>query len=242
MSGDIFILPFSIDDIDSYDQVKQNCQEIREIKKEKKSFPILILGNKIDCINDNSSKRRCVDASYVELFASTVKSCIYAEVSCKSSKGLEDAFQRLFTQAFLPIEMLPSKHRRIYLNSSQFRSPEPNNFSQIDEKYSVAKRGRFNNNNNNNNNTNNNNVDREGSLKAAMKKRMTFRRTLNDAKACTEFNTRRPSIQTELNLLQSKSKYKDLNRRHPSRLETFSFNFRKLLCLKLRKNDQKKQF
>lgn len=248
MSGDIFILPFSLDDIDSYNQVKHLCQEIRDIKKtkhDKQIYPILILGNKTDQITDGS-KNRCVDTSYIEQFASTVKSCIYGEVSCKTSKGLEDAFTKIFTLACMPNEMLPNKHRRVYLN---FDLNKPtSNLSEIGEeprelssRYSSRLKQINENASFEGNNGSSSNFEREGSFKShAMKniKRMTFRRTLNDARAVAQFNARRPSIQTELNLLQIKSKSKNLNRgRHSSRLQSISSSFRKLLCIKCNNDD-----
>lgn len=259
MSGDLFVLPFSLDDIDSYNQVKHLCQEIRDIKKSKQdyrktSYPILILGNKLDCIAEQSAKTRCIDSSFIEQFASTVKSCTYSEASCKTSKGLEEAFQKIFTLATIPSEMLPNKHRRVYLNfdiSKPSSSSSEMNDERTESKYSNRfKSAKYANDPNSNSfetttNGTSTNFEREGSFKkSTMKniKRMTFRRTLNDAKGVTQFNARRPSIQTELNLLQNKSKSKNLKRRHSSRLQAFTDCLRKLLCFKLNDDTKKKVF
>lgn len=247
MSGDLFILPFSLDDIDSYNQVKHLCQEIREIKKtkhDKYNYPILILGNKLDWISDGI-KNRCVDTNYIEQFASTVKSCIYGEVSCKTSKGLEDTFTRIFTLTSIPIEMLPSKHRRVYLKFDISKPTHNLNSNEIGEEIRETSRfSRFkplNETSLESTGFSSNNFEREGSFKShAMKniKRMTFRRTLNDARGVTQFNARRPSIQTELNLLQIKSKSKNQNRsRHTSRFQSVSTGFRKLFCIKCNDED-----
>ena len=234
MSGDIFILPFSLDDIDSYNQVKNLCQEIHEIKKvnrKKNNFPILILGNKLDILKE--SRTRCVDLATVELFASTMKHCIYADISCRTQRGIEDAFQKLFTSYSMPIELLPTKHRRIYLNPEQtksshlaFETVRPVGETRSNRKmaFKEAHNNRF--------------ETREGSIKKMTKniKRMTFRRTLNDARGVAYFNVRRPSIQTELKNLQKKSNVQRTNGKSKSHLEGFMDSLRKLMCLKFGRN------
>ncbi len=235
MSGDVFILPFSLDDIDSYNQVKNLCQEIREIKKvnrKKRNFPILILGNKLDTLKEN--RTRCVDVATVELFAAAMKYCIYADVSCRSQRGIEDAFQKLFTTFSIPIELLPTKHRRIYLNPEQTKTshlsshdtmrPVGETRSNRLMAFKEAHNNRF--------------ETREGSFKKMTKniKRMTFRRTFNDARGVAYFNVRRPSIQTELKNLQKKSNVQKTNGKSKSKLEGLMNNLQKLMCLKFNRN------
>lgn len=124
MIGDLFVLVFSLDDIDSYFQVKQLCELIIKLKKNKQdsknsnnnlNIPILILGNKLDYLLENKIAARCVDLNETQQFASQFK-CLYSEISCKNKIGLDSAFERFFTQATLPVEMIPSKHRRVSLN------------------------------------------------------------------------------------------------------------------------------
>lgn len=240
MSGDVFVLPFSLDDIDSFNQVKNLCQEIRELKKvnRKTNFPILILGNKLDTIKD--SKTRCVDAATIELLLSSMKSCIYAETSCRTTRGLDEAFQKVFTMASMPIEMLPAKHRRILLNFEQSKSSHlPVPVGEIRTNRLMAFKESHGNNTNNNISLE---PPSEGSQKSASKKRLTFRRNLMDARGVAHFNVRRPSIQTELNNLQKKTNVKRTKDMNKPQLESFMHSLRKLMCLKFKREHTGKNF
>lgn len=110
MLGDLFIVVFSIDDIDSYSQMKKVCEQIIEIKKLKQhakvNVPILVIGNKLDLLCDNKIKSRCFNTTDFEKFISNFKNAFYHETSCKSVIGVERAFEKLFFQAYLPIEMV----------------------------------------------------------------------------------------------------------------------------------------
>jgi small GTP-binding protein len=94
MLGDLFIVVFSIDDIDSYTQMKKICEQIIEIKKLKQNSkvnsPILVVGNKLDLLYDNRIKSRCFNSVDFEKFLSTFKSTFYHETSCKNSIGTEN--------------------------------------------------------------------------------------------------------------------------------------------------------
>lgn len=233
---------YSIDDIDSYLQVKQLCELIMELKKSKQdhhrnshNIPILILGNKLDYLLDNKITSRCVDTNETQQFTSSLKSCIYSEISCKNLIGLDSSFEKLFTQANLPVEMIPSKHRRVSLNLDltkpqftrqniiQAANQQLAN-SQIDKEketgctttYCTKGSNKVYNdsssyvNGNGVSSTSNSlmNVDREGSFKMTAKKsfrKMTFRRQLTEACGAVWLNARRPSIRAELKLLQVKS-------------------------------------
>jgi small GTP-binding protein len=110
MTGDLFILVFSVDDIDSYIQMKQLLRLIFELKRSKK-IPILIIGNKLDCLIDKKIPGRCVDISEMHHFFSVYKSCIYSEISCRTGTGIDSAFQKFFDMSNLPKEISPSKHK-----------------------------------------------------------------------------------------------------------------------------------
>ena len=232
----MFVLVFSIEDIDSYVQIKQLCEQIRELKKNKhesrnnnSNVPILIVCNKLDLLLDNKINNRCVNLTDAQQFASSLKSCIYSEVSCKNRIGMDSAFEKLFIQANLPIEMLPSKHRRVSLNldltkpqftkqsfQPQMSNPSEGNGSSSpngvmneklkylnkDENLTLAgkKESNF--------TKNSLCVESEGSFKVSAKKsfrKMTFRRPLTEACGAVWLNARRPSIRAELKLLQLKT-------------------------------------
>ncbi len=110
MTGDLFILVFSLDDIDSYIQMKQLLKIIFELKRSK-TIPILIIGNKLDCLIEKKIISRCFDQNEMQQFLSSYKSCVYSEVSCKNLIGIDLAFQKLFDISNLPKEMSPSKHK-----------------------------------------------------------------------------------------------------------------------------------
>ena len=215
MTGDLFVLVFSIDDIDSYLQVKQLAEQIIELKKTKQSgnslnIPILILGNKIDYLIDNKVSHRCVDLADAQQYATSFKSCYFCEVSCKGLIGLEFAFEKLFNLASLPIEMVPSRHRRVSLNldltkpqfgkqalcatdsvSSEDKGSTIQNSKNVSPKTGDSFLG-----------------EREGSFKQTAKRsfrKMTFRPKLVEACGTVWLNARRPSIRAELKLLQIKT-------------------------------------
>ncbi|CAF0979821.1 unnamed protein product [Brachionus calyciflorus] len=228
MTGDLFVLVFSIDDIDSYLQVKQLTELIVELKKSKQdqrnsTVPILILANKLDYLLESRITQRCVDSSDTQQFVSSFKSCLYSEISCKTSFGLDNGFEKLFNLANLPIEMIPSKHRRVSLNldltKPQFsrqlctqQSSDP--FVINNQTHDIKKNHKITNDSNSfvtgngNSSSNSIQVDREGSFKSTAKKsfrKMTFRKHLTEACGTVWLNARRPSIRAELKLLQVKS-------------------------------------
>lgn len=227
--GDLFVIVFSIDDIDSYLQVKQLCELIIELKKTKQdskhhntNVPILIIGNKLDYLLENKILQRCVDLSEMQQFASSLKSSIFCEISCKNLMGLDNAFEKLFTQANLPVEMIPSKHRRISLNldlskPQNGRCLQPLNgladsaftaFTNISGNPVKNNSLRFQKDSPTNHSNHLSTVEREGSFKLQAKKsfrKMTFRRQLTEACGAVWINARRPSIKSELKLLQVKS-------------------------------------
>ena len=196
--------------MESYVQVKQLCEEIKELKKIKHhdsrrlSSSILILGNKVDLL-DNNKKKRCVEYAEVQQFCAAFKSCcMYADISCKTLCGLSMAFEAVLIKANLPIEMIPAKHRRLSLNPDAAsrscinnhlpHSNESNSRSgdsvSLKDSYAFSKE------------------NKQGSLKEVRRsfKKMTFRRQqLSEACGTILINSRRPSIRSEMKLLESKS-------------------------------------
>ena len=220
------MLVFDINDVDSYVQVRQLCDMVRELKKTKidsknsNSVPILILGNKLDILLESKmNKNRSPDSVEMQQITSSNKSCVFYEVSCKSLIGLDVAFEDFFHQANLPVEMIPSKHRRVSLNldltkpqfvghsSQQTVSSTKQKINEANSclastaggacsgvsfggKESAA------------------DVERQGSGKSSAKRsfrKMTFRKHLTEAYGAVWLNARRPSIRAELKLLQLKN-------------------------------------
>lgn len=224
----MFVLVFGIDDIDSYFQIKQLCELIVELKKTKQdqrcsNVPILILGNKIDYLLENKLSSRCIDLIETQQFVSTFKSCMYSEISCKNLMGLDSAFEKWFSFANLPGEMIPSKHRRVSLNldltKPQFSRYLANQNSDpiIANHNFTSKNGQRIPNEATSYVTGNGISstssgypmgERDGSFKQTAKKsfrKMTFRKQLTEACGTVWLNARRPSIRAELNLLKIKS-------------------------------------
>jgi small GTP-binding protein len=216
MTGDIFVLVFSIDDVDSYVQVKQLCELIKELKKSKQdakssmNVPVLVLANKLDYLTDKRAARRGYDSAELQQqILAANKSCVFYEVSCKHLIGLDLAFEALFNQASLPVEMTPARHRRVSLNLDLTRpqfvryseptvtSPKVGNKTNDAGSHSPnpggggggpALLG----------------VEPHGKSKRSFRK-MTFRRQLSEACGAVWLNARRPSIRAELKLLQLKN-------------------------------------
>ena len=207
MTGDIFVLVFSIDDVDSYVQVRQLCELIRELKKTKQdsknsmNVPVLVLANKLDVMLENRQVTRGFDLTELQQqIVATNKSCVFYEVSCKSLIGLDSAFELFFQQANLPVEMTPARHRRVSLNldltKPQFvKHPEPIGMSARGGGTGSAAVG--------GGGGQHLGVERRGSGKKNF--RMTFRKQLSEACGAVWLNARRPSIRAELKLLQLKN-------------------------------------
>ena len=101
MTGDIFILVFSLDDLKSFFQIKQILKMIFELKRSK-ILPILIIANKLDVLVDKKIQHRCVDLDEIQSLLQVYKSCVYSEISCKNLLGLELAFQKMLAISNLP--------------------------------------------------------------------------------------------------------------------------------------------
>ncbi|XP_033746234.1 GTP-binding protein Rhes-like isoform X2 [Pecten maximus] len=126
ITGDLFVLVYSIDNRDSFEEVSKLCKQIQECKsqcrKETKRLahvPMMIVGNKCD-----KDKNRVIDPSEPEMLREAYHHCGFLETSAKKNINVEESFQTLFDLAKLPVEMSPSLHRRVqpsYIggNSSQ---------------------------------------------------------------------------------------------------------------------------
>lgn len=224
MIGDLFILLFSLDDLNSYQRMKQIAKQIIETKQQTKSksskyIPILILGNKLDYMTNNKITKKCVETSEVEKFLSSIKSSLYFEISCKETVGLENAFERFLHQWGLPIEMCPRKH--IELDSSLDLMKQP--FGRDDTKRSSKTMEPT--------QDDECNFKRSGSFKQAARK--SFRRIglrkYSEPCGAIMVNVRRPSIKTEMRMLELKTdKFSNIvidNRKEARKSENLDKNF-----------------
>ncbi|XP_038676915.1 dexamethasone-induced Ras-related protein 1 [Scyliorhinus canicula] len=115
LTGDVFILVFSLDNQDSFEEVKRLKQQIMETKsclknktKENIDVPIVICGNKSD-----RDFYREVPREKIQRLLEDDSKCAYFEISAKRNSNVDEMFQTLFTMAKLPSEMSPDLHRKV---------------------------------------------------------------------------------------------------------------------------------
>ncbi|XP_053442234.1 GTP-binding protein Rhes [Nycticebus coucang] len=128
LTGDVFILVFSLDNRESFDEVKRLQKQILEVKsclknktKEAAELPMVICGNK----NDHSELSRQVPTTEAELLVSGDENCAYFEVSAKKNTNVDEMFYVLFSMAKLPHEMSPALHRKISVQYGDAFHPRP---------------------------------------------------------------------------------------------------------------------
>uniref|UniRef100_A0A8D2JMA1 RASD family member 2 n=1 Tax=Sciurus vulgaris TaxID=55149 RepID=A0A8D2JMA1_SCIVU len=128
LTGDVFILVFSLDNRESFDEVKRLQKQILEVKsclknktKEAAELPMVICGNK----NDHSELCRQVPTTEAELLVSGDENCAYFEVSAKKNTNVDEMFYVLFSMAKLPHEMSPALHRKISVQYGDAFHPRP---------------------------------------------------------------------------------------------------------------------
>ncbi|XP_038065980.1 GTP-binding protein Rhes-like [Patiria miniata] len=123
LTGDVFILVFSIDNKDSFGEVQRLRKQILETKcgNGAKSVPMVIAGNK--CDRESSRQVNAEDAR--RAFESS-KKCTFVETSAKRCHNIDVLFKALFENAKMPSEMSPSLHRKISASSSPALKPSSN--------------------------------------------------------------------------------------------------------------------
>ncbi|XP_031723742.1 GTP-binding protein Rhes [Anarrhichthys ocellatus] len=118
LTGDTFLLVFSLDDRESFDEV---CQRLNEIKAAKAKLlnlkhparaPVVICGNKADLAAPRAVRRSEVTEALGEDVA-------FFETSAKDGTGMEGVFRALATLGGLPDETSPSRHQTISILSYQ---------------------------------------------------------------------------------------------------------------------------
>ncbi|XP_023684989.2 GTP-binding protein Rhes-like [Paramormyrops kingsleyae] len=126
LTGDIFLLVFSVDDKESLDEVCALLKEVVAAKckllksKENACIPAVICGNKVDL----SREERTV--SHADVFRALGDDFPYFEISAKEGTNLEEMFEVLAERGGLPTETGPSQHRKISIRSYRaLRSGRP---------------------------------------------------------------------------------------------------------------------
>ncbi|XP_037133456.1 dexamethasone-induced Ras-related protein 1 isoform X1 [Syngnathus acus] len=121
LTGDVFILVFSLDNRDSFNEVQRLKRQIYETKsclknkmKENLDVPLVICGNK----GDREFYRQVQRADIQQLVdggGGDDDKCAYFEISAKRNENVDQMFQALFALAKLPHEMSPDLHRKVSL-------------------------------------------------------------------------------------------------------------------------------
>ncbi|XP_043289913.1 dexamethasone-induced Ras-related protein 1 [Venturia canescens] len=126
LTGDLFVLVFSMDCRESFEETIRLREAILESKvsatqgKSRKSYhhlrvPMVIVGNKCD------REAKSVTVEEAEEYCNSQDDCcIFVEVSAKRNYHVDELFYQLFVVAGLPLEMAPNHHRKVPLT---FGSP-----------------------------------------------------------------------------------------------------------------------
>ncbi|CAK6437597.1 unnamed protein product [Pipistrellus nathusii] len=116
LTGDVFILVFSLDNRESFEEAQRLRQQILDTKSclrskpgGRRDVPLVLCGNK----GDRDLHREVQPAEVRRLLGAGPARCAYFEVSAKRNSSLEPMFRALFAMAGLPGEMSPGLHRRL---------------------------------------------------------------------------------------------------------------------------------
>ncbi|XP_073331399.1 dexamethasone-induced Ras-related protein 1 [Pagrus major] len=124
LTGDIFLLVFSLDDRSSFEEVCALRAEILAAKSKltkssvpeqcaQPPVPLVVCANKVDLLE---SERGLSKAEVLRVLGDD---CAYFETSAKDSTNLEKVFETLAKRGGLPTETGPSQHRKVSLRSYQ---------------------------------------------------------------------------------------------------------------------------
>ncbi|XP_060535201.1 GTP-binding protein Rhes [Cylas formicarius] len=180
LTGDLFVIVFSMDSRETFEEAIRLREQIIETKvnagtssnasgltrkKIQPRIPMIFAGNK----NDKEMKTVSVDEA--QAYCDTQDSCCaFVETSAKKNHQVDEVFYRLFSVANLPQEMAPNHHKRV---SASFGAPcplPPSTPSHYSKKYHLS-----------------------------------VKRRLSDACGVVTPNVRRPSIRTDLMIMRTKA-------------------------------------
>ncbi|XP_072567884.1 GTP-binding protein Rhes-like isoform X2 [Paramormyrops kingsleyae] len=119
LTGDVFLLVFSVDDRNSFEEVRKLHKEILSAKskilhsKSKPRIPTVICANKVDLEPETGV------VCWWEAQHAFGEDCALFETSAKTGTNLEEAFEALAKRGGLPTETRPSQHRKISIRSYQ---------------------------------------------------------------------------------------------------------------------------
>ncbi|KAM9454937.1 GTP-binding protein Rhes [Clarias gariepinus] len=118
LTGDIFLLVYSVDDRSSFDEVCALRSEISSAKAallrskaRVSTVPVVVCANKVDLPVEQHAVSR---TEALHMFAD---GCALYETSAKDSKNLEEVFATLAERGGLPLETGPSRHRKLSIRS-----------------------------------------------------------------------------------------------------------------------------
>ncbi|XP_054616160.1 GTP-binding protein Rhes [Dunckerocampus dactyliophorus] len=118
LTGDIFLLVFSLCDRESFSEVCELLSEIKAAKtkllkvKQPARLPVVVCGNKVDL-----AAQRAVSRS--EVTEALTRDVTFVETSAKCGTGLEVAFKELAVMGGLPDETSPSRHQLVSMVAYQ---------------------------------------------------------------------------------------------------------------------------
>ncbi|XP_063989965.1 dexamethasone-induced Ras-related protein 1 [Diachasmimorpha longicaudata] len=175
LTGDLFVVVFSMDSRESFEEairlreaiLETKISAIQSGKSRSKSHhslkvPMVIVGNKCD------RDIKVVTAEEAQQYCATQdECCVFVEVSAKRNYHVDELFYQLFVVAGLPLEMAPNHHRKVPLT---FGSPTMLPPSQPRHKATLS-----------------------------------IKRRLSDACGVVAPNVRRPSIRTDLMIMRTKT-------------------------------------
>ncbi|XP_032418172.1 dexamethasone-induced Ras-related protein 1 [Xiphophorus hellerii] len=123
LTGDIFLLVFSLDDRSSFEEVCNLREEILAAKSKltkssvpghcaQPRVPLVVCANKADLDSQRGISR-------AEVLKALGGDCTYFETSAKDSTNLDKVFETLAKRGGLPTETGPFQHRKVSLRSYQ---------------------------------------------------------------------------------------------------------------------------
>ncbi|MEQ2177792.1 hypothetical protein GOODEAATRI_007321 [Goodea atripinnis] len=123
LTGDIFLLVFSLDDRSSFEEVCTLREEILAAKSKltksavpghcaPQRVPLVVCANKVDLESQTG-------ISHADVLKALGGDCTYFETSAKDNTNLDKVFETLAMRGGLPMETGPFQHRKVSLRSYQ---------------------------------------------------------------------------------------------------------------------------